>query len=59
MIDALIHVIKLRQAEIGMSLAMGNAVSWEAYQRMVGEAQGIQFAIDAIDRLLEQEEGRE
>lgn len=59
MIDQLIHVIKLRQAEIGMSLAQGNAVTWEAYQRMVGEAQGIQFALDAIDRILAQEEGRE
>jgi hypothetical protein len=59
MIDQLIHVIKLRQQEIGLSLAMGNAHSWEGYQRMVGEAQGIQFALDAIDRILEQEEGRE
>ena len=52
-------MIKLRQQEIGLSLAMGNAHSWEGYQRMVGEAQGIQFALDALDRLLEQEEGRE
>ena len=59
MIDALIHVIKLRHSEIGTSLAQGNAVTWEAYQRRVGEAQGIQFALDAIDRILEQEEGRE
>lgn len=59
MIEALIHVIKLRQTEIGMSLAQGNAVTWEAYQRMVGEAQGIQFVLDAVDRMLEQEEGRE
>jgi hypothetical protein len=59
MIDALIHVIKLRQTEIGSSLAQGNAVTWEAYQRMVGEAQGIQFVLDALNRLLEQEEGRE
>lgn len=59
MINALIHVIKLRQAEIGMSLAQGNAVTWESYQRMVGEAQGIQYALDAIDRILEQEEGKE
>jgi hypothetical protein len=59
MIDALIHVIKLRQSEIGMSLAQGNAVTWEAYQRMVGEAQGIQFTLDAINRMLEQEEGKE
>jgi hypothetical protein len=59
MIEALIHVIKLRQLEIGTSLAQGNAVTWEAYQRMVGEAQGIQYALDAIDRILEQEEGRE
>ena len=57
MINALITVVKLRQTEIGHSLAMGNASTWEGYQRMVGEAQGIQFAIDAINRILEQEEG--
>ena len=59
MIDQLIHVIELRQQEIGQSLASGNAHSWEGYQRMVGEAQGIQFALDALDRILEQNEGRE
>ena len=59
MIEQLIHRIKVRQAELQISLAVGNAMTWEAYQRMVGEAQGIQFALDAINRILEQEEGRE
>jgi hypothetical protein len=59
MINPLIHVIKLRQAEISKSLASGNAASWDSYQRMVGEHQGLQHVLDEIDRLLEDEEGRE
>lgn len=59
MINPLIHVIKLRQAEISHSLASGNATNWESYQRMVGEHHGLQYVLDAIDRMLEEEEGRE
>jgi hypothetical protein len=59
MISALIHVVKLRQAEIGLSLASGNASTWEAYQRMVGENQGLQFVLDSIDRMLEEERNQE
>ena len=51
MISALIHVIKLHQAEIGASLAQGNASTWESYQRMVGEAQGLQYVLDSINRM--------
>lgn len=59
MISQLIHVIKLRQGELSVSLAQGNAMSWEAYQRMVGEHQGLQYVLDAINNLLSEEEGRE
>lgn len=59
MISQLLHVIKSRQTELGISLALGNAQTWEAYQRMVGEYQGLKFVIDAIDSLLADEEGRE
>jgi len=55
----LIHVIKLRQAELAASLAFGNATTWEAYQRMVGEYQGLQYVMNSFDRMAEEEEGRE
>jgi hypothetical protein len=59
MIDQLIHVIKLRQAELAASLAFGNATTWEAYQRMVGEYQGLQYALNSFDRMAEEEKGKE
>jgi hypothetical protein len=59
MISALIHVIKLHQAEIGASLAQGNASTWESYQRMVGEAQGLQYVLDQINRMLDEERNQE
>ena len=59
MISALIHVIKLRQAEVAASLAFGNATTFEAYQRMVGEYSGLQYVLNSFDRMAEEEEGRE
>lgn len=59
MIASIIHVIKLRQAEIAKSLAVGTAFNWESYQRMVGEHQGLQFALDSIDKLLDEEKNQE
>lgn len=59
MIEALIHRIKIRQAELQMSLAAGNAMTWEAYQRMVGEHQGLQTAMDMIDAMLDEEKNQE
>lgn len=55
MIEQLIHRIKIRQAEIQMSLAAGMPINWESYQRMVGEFQGLQSAMDMIDNMLEEE----
>jgi hypothetical protein len=59
MIEALIHRIKIRQAELQMSLAAGNAMTWEAYQRMVGEHQGLQTTMDIIDNMLDEEKNQE
>lgn len=56
MIGEIIHVIKIRQAELSLSLAMGNASSWESYQRMSGEYQGLQRALDFIDQKLKEED---
>lgn len=52
MIEQLIHRVKIRQAELQVSLAQGNPVSWEMYQKMVGEYQGLQSALDMIDQML-------
>ena len=55
MINQLIHLIKIKQAEIQLATASGNPQSWDAYQRMVGEYQGLQNALDIIDNMLEEE----
>jgi len=57
MIEQLIHVIKIRQAELAQSLALGNAFNWESYQRMVGIHQGFSSVMDIIDNMLEEEKG--
>lgn len=53
MIEQLIHRIKIRQSELQVSLAQGTPATWDLYQRMVGEYQGLQNALDMLDRMLE------
>jgi hypothetical protein len=43
-------------AEIRLSLALGNAVNIESYQRMVGQYQGLQDTLDIINNMLKKEE---
>lgn len=57
MTSELIHMIKLRQAEIGVSLAEGNASTWETYQRMVGENAGLAWVLQMINQKLQEEDG--
>ena len=59
MIEQLIHRIKVRQAELQMSLAAGMPMIWEAYQRMVGEHQGLQGAMDMIEAMLQEEKNQD
>ena len=59
MIEQLIHRIKVRQAELQVSLAQGMPMTWEAYQRMVGEFQGLQTALDMIDNMLEEQKNED
>jgi hypothetical protein len=59
MIEQLIHRIKVRQAEIQVSLANGTPMNWESYQRMVGEFQGLQSTMDMIDNMLEEEKNQD
>lgn len=59
MIDALIHRIKLRQAEVRESLAVGIPQSWDTYQRMVGEYAGLQEVMNMVDAMLDEEKNRD
>ena len=59
MINPLIDKIKQRQNEIEKSLAAGSPLNWETYQRMVGEYTGLQYAIDVINGLLDEERNQE
>ena len=56
MIEALIHRIKIRQNELQLSLADGVPMNWEAYQRIVGNYQGLQEVLNIIDNMLEEED---
>lgn len=55
MIEQLIHRITIRQAELRMSLATGVPATWEAYQRMTGEYQGLQSALDILQNMLDEQ----
>ena len=59
MIEQLIHRIKVRQAELQLSLAAGIPASWDGYQRMVGEHQGLQKTLDIIDAMLEEDKNQD
>ena len=55
-VSDIIHAVKARQSEIADSLARGHASTWEAYQRLVGEMQGLERTLEIINNLLEREE---
>ena len=58
-IKDVIGVIKARQAEIAFSLGAGNASTWESYQRFVGVYLWHQEVLDAINKMLNEEQERE
>jgi len=58
-VSDLIHAIKVRRAEVGESIADGNASNYESYQRLVGQRQGLQEALNILDNLLKEDEQRE
>jgi hypothetical protein len=53
-VSDLIAAIKARQAEIRLSLAVGNTASWEAYQRVVGHYQGLEESLEILNNLLKE-----
>ena len=59
MIEQLIHRIKVKQAEISLSLCVGSVMTWEAYQRLVGQYQGLQDVLDMVDNMLEEERNQD
>ena len=59
MIEPLIHRIKLKQAEISLALSTGSATTWEAYQRLVGEYQGLQDVMNMVDSMLDEEKNQD
>ena len=58
-IKDVIGVIKARQSKIAFSLGAGNASTWETYQRVVGIYLGHQEVLDAINKMLNEEQERE
>ncbi|CAB5219897.1 hypothetical protein UFOVP239_4 [uncultured Caudovirales phage] len=59
MIEQLIHRIKFRQSELQLALAAGVPMNWDTYQRMVGEYQGLQRALDMLDAMLEEDRNQD
>lgn len=55
----LIGAIESRQAEIRLSLADGNAASWETYQRMVGHYAGLAESLRILNELLKEDDENE
>jgi hypothetical protein len=51
-----IGAVKARQALIQQSMAQGNPVDWSAYQRLVGEYQGLEQALSILNNLLKEED---
>jgi hypothetical protein len=55
-ISDIISAVKAEQARIAESLTAGNVVNFEAYQRLVGQHQGLVKSLEIINNLLKEEE---
>jgi len=58
-VSDIIGRIESRQAEIRLSLADGNAATWETYHRMVGHHAGLNEVLQIINNLLKEEDEHE
>jgi hypothetical protein len=54
-ISDLIGAIESRKAEISLSLAAGNAATWETYQRMTGHYAGLNESLQILNNLLKED----
>lgn len=51
-----IGMCKAEQARISQSLVEGHAVNFESYQRLVGQYQGLEKALDILDNILKEQD---
>lgn len=56
MISELIHQIQVRQAELRLSLVQNPVGDHAIYSRIVGEYQGLQWILDALNAKLAENE---
>jgi len=49
-----IGAVKARKSQISDSLAAGNCVNFESYQRLVGQLQGLEEALEILNNLLKE-----
>ena len=56
LINDLISAVKARQNEIADSVVAGHANTFEAYQRLVGQYQGLRESIDILNNLMEEKD---
>ena len=54
-----IGAVRARQHEIAASLAAGNCVNFETDQRLVGEHQGLEYALAVLNNLLREQDEHE
>jgi hypothetical protein len=58
-VSDLIGAIEVRKTAIAQSLVNGNAVTFEAYQRLVGQHQGLEEALVILNDLLKEDDDNE
>jgi hypothetical protein len=58
-VEDFIGAVKARQMDIAQSLVGGNAVTFEAYQRLVGQHQGLAEALEILNDLLKEPDQNE
>jgi hypothetical protein len=51
-----IGAVKARQHEITSSLAAGRCANFETYQRLVGQYQGLEYALEILNDLLKEKD---
>ena len=54
-----ISAVKARQYEISSSLVAGKCVNFETYQRLVGQHQGLEDALDILNNILREDDEHE
>lgn len=55
-ISELVSQIKAEQSKIAESLTAGHAINIESYQRLVGNHQGLQAALNILDSIMTEDD---